>query len=131
MAFLSQALSKAKQSLSIYDKEIFAFVIALHKWSPSLLGSRFKVRIDHHSLKFLLERRVGTPSQQRWLAKLLGYEFDVEYQSGASNGAVNALSRFLECLYLIQILPTWLDYIQKKHHDSLDIQHKMQALAAR
>ena len=85
LAFLSHALSEAKRSLSIYDKELFALVIAIHKWRPYLLGSKFKVCTDHHSLKFLLKQRVGTPSQQQWLAKLLGYEFDVEYRSGNTN----------------------------------------------
>ena len=93
LAFLNHALFEVKQSLSIYDKELFALVITVHKWRPYLLGSRFKVRTDHHSLKFILEQRVGTPSQQRLLAKLLGYDFDVEYRSDASNRVADALSR--------------------------------------
>nr|XP_034898556.1 uncharacterized protein LOC118036834 [Populus alba] len=63
------------------------------RWHPYLLGSCFIVRTNHHSLKYLLEQRVGTPSQQRWLSKLLGYDFTVEYRKGSLNVVADALSR--------------------------------------
>ena len=51
------------------------------------------VRTDHQSLKFLLEQRIATPSQQKWLAKLLGYAFVVEYKKGSYNRVADTLSR--------------------------------------
>ena len=51
------------------------------------------VKTDHQSLRFLLEQRVATPSQQKWLAKLLGYAFVVEYKRGCDNRVADALSR--------------------------------------
>lgn len=41
----------------------------------------------------MLEQRITTQNQQNWLAKLLGYEFDVVYKLGAANKVANALSR--------------------------------------
>ena len=93
-----------------------------------MLGSPFIVRTDHQSLKFLLEQRVGTPAQQKWITKLLGYVFIVEYKKGSENRVADALSRQMEsklktlidqadlthgtvscCLLLSFLDPTWLD----------------------
>lgn len=41
----------------------------------------------------MLEQRNTTQNQQNWLAKLLGYEFDIIYKVGAGNKVADALSR--------------------------------------
>jgi len=51
------------------------------------------IKIDQQSLKFLLEQRIGTPAQQIWFTKLLGYSFIVEYKKDKENKAADALSR--------------------------------------
>ena len=38
------------------------------------------VKNDQQSLKFLLEKKVGTPFQQKWITKLIGYDFTVEFK---------------------------------------------------
>jgi hypothetical protein len=93
IAFLSQALKGEALHMSTYEKELFALVTAVHKWRPYLLGQSFVIRTDQQSLKFLLEQKVGTPFQQRWLTKLLGYDFLVEYKKGVENKVADALSR--------------------------------------
>lgn len=57
-----------------------------------MLGKPFVVRFDQQSLKFLLEQKVGTPFQQKWITKLLGYDFVVEYKKGVENRVADALS---------------------------------------
>ncbi|WVZ00495.1 hypothetical protein V8G54_026564 [Vigna mungo] len=37
------------------------------------------------SLKYLLEQRITTYSQQHWIAKLMGYDFEIMYKTGSSN----------------------------------------------
>jgi hypothetical protein len=68
-------------------------VTTVKKWRPYLLGHFFTIKTDHQSLKFLLEQKIGTPMQQRWASKLLGYEFVVEYKKGQENKVADVLSR--------------------------------------
>nr|XP_023879731.1 uncharacterized protein LOC111992135 [Quercus suber] len=93
IAYHSQALKGKHLHLSAYETELLALATAVKKWRPYLLGRPFIVRTDHQSLKFLLEQRIATPAQQKWLAKLLGYAFIVEYKKGIENKVADALSR--------------------------------------
>lgn len=47
----------------------------------------------HKSLKHFLQQRISSPDQQCWLAKLLGYQFEVKYKPDLENKAAEALSR--------------------------------------
>lgn len=93
LAYLSQGLKGKSLNLSTYEKELLALVMAVRKWRPFLLGHNFKVWTDQKALKYLLEQRIGTPAQQKWVAKLLGFDFTVEYKRGRENRAADALSR--------------------------------------
>jgi hypothetical protein len=57
------------------------------------LGHFFIVRTDHKALKFLIDQQVGTVAQQRWLSKLLDYNFVIEFKKGKDNSVADALSR--------------------------------------
>jgi len=92
LAYLSQALKGKSLFLSNYEKELLSLVMAVQKWRHYLLGQSFVVRTDQQALKYLWEQRVGTPAQQKWVSKLLGYDFMVEYKRGRENKAGDALS---------------------------------------
>ena len=64
----------------VYERELMAVVLAVQRWRPYLLGRTFIVKTDQQSLKFLLEQRVIQPQYQRWIAKFLGYSFEVVYK---------------------------------------------------
>lgn len=53
------------------------------------------IRTYQQSLKFILEQRIVTPAQQKWIMKLLGYSFLVEYKKGKENKVADAFSRRL------------------------------------
>lgn len=93
ISFYSQALKGRALGLSTYEKELFALVLAVQKWRPYLLGRTFIIKANHQSLKYLLDQRIGTPTQQKWVTKLLGYDFIVEYKKGVKNRVADALSR--------------------------------------
>ncbi|KAA0033504.1 transposon Tf2-1 polyprotein isoform X1 [Cucumis melo var. makuwa] len=77
----------------VYERELMVVVLAVQRWHPYLLGTKFVVKTDQKSLKFLLEQRTIQPQYQKWVAKLLGYSFEVVYKSGLENKATDTLSR--------------------------------------
>ena len=46
------------------------------------------------SLRQLISQMIQTPEQQKWLTKLLGFEFTIVYKSDATNKVADALSRW-------------------------------------
>lgn len=60
------------------------------------MGGRFVIKTDQRSLKYLLEQRILDGNQQKWVAKLLGYDFEIQYKEGRENRAADALSRVVE-----------------------------------
>ena len=80
IAFFSKGLSIKHQAMSVYEREMLALVTAVQKLRPYLLGRPFIIHTDHQSLKYLLEQRITTPAQQKWLARLLGYNYSIEYK---------------------------------------------------
>jgi hypothetical protein len=76
----------------IYEKEMMAIIHALKKWSPYLIGRHFKVKIDHDSLKYFLEQTLSSEEQQKWVTKILGYDFEIIYKKGKKNVVADALS---------------------------------------
>jgi hypothetical protein len=93
IAFFSQPVAPCHRSLAAYERELIRLVLAVRHWRPYLWGRRFVVKTDHYSLKYLLDQRLATIPQHHWVGKLLGFDFSVEYKSGATNTVADALSR--------------------------------------
>jgi len=93
LAYMSKAIGPRKRGWSVYSKEMLAIMEAIRLWRPYLLGRRFQIWTDQKSLKFFLEQRVVTLEQQKWVSKLLGYDYEIIYRPGRTNSAADALSR--------------------------------------
>ena len=77
------------------------------------MGIHFKVKIDHDSLKFFLEQRLSSEEQQKWVIKMLGYDFEIIYKKGKLHFVADAISRKNEeveaLLCAISIIqPDWI-----------------------
>lgn len=96
IAFFSKKMSSRIAAASTYIREMYAITEAVKKWRQYLLGNTFKIFTDHKSLKNLMSQSIQTPEQQKWLAKLIGYNFEIVYKPGRENVVVDALSRVTE-----------------------------------
>lgn len=96
--------TKGGQSMK---KEMLAVVHTVKKWDHYLAYSKVIIKIDHGSLKFLLEQRITTTHQQEYIAKLFGYDFEISYKKRKDNVAADALSRvpMAELAFLIISTP--------------------------
>lgn len=68
-------------------------MFAITKWSHYLLGQYFIVKTYQKALKYLLEQKLHTDSQIRWLVRLLPFDFEIQYKKGKENLVDDALSR--------------------------------------
>lgn len=61
-------------------------------------------------MKYLLEQRVIQPKYQRWISKLMGYRFEIQYYPSLENKAADALSRVPPVTHLAMLTaPAFLD----------------------
>jgi RNase H-like domain found in reverse transcriptase/Reverse transcriptase (RNA-dependent DNA polymerase)/Integrase zinc binding domain len=121
IAFFSKVLGPRALSLSTYEKELKAILLAIDKWRHYLQIQPFVIKIDHQSLKYLLEQKLTHPLQYKILTKLLGLEYTIEYRKRVTNRVADALSRRVspkevEFGSLIsQLVPKWLNKMQHSY----------------
>ena len=108
IAFMSKTLAPKHHTLSTYEKEFLAVIQALEKWRGYLLDRHFIIKTDHFSLKYLLEQRITTPAQMKWLPKLMGYDYEIVYKQGKENVSADALSRLQNTGEMLQMMSTTL-----------------------
>lgn len=101
IAYFSHSLHGKSLLLSTYEKKkIIALVLTVQKWWPYLLNRKFIVRTDHRSLKDLWTQKITTITQQRWLYKLVGFDFEIEYKKWGDNVVADALSKWNNLMVL-------------------------------
>ena len=95
IAFWSHKLNKAEYNYSATEKELLAIVLSCEHWAGYLEGSQHPVlvRTDHQPLTWLNDRPVVTARLARWVVRLTGYDFKIDYVKGKENVVADALSR--------------------------------------
>ena len=95
IAYYSKILGIRARKKSIYEKELMAIVFAILKWKHYILGRRFQVKTNQQSLKHLLEQIEIHGDYQKWVMKLMGFDFSIDYNPGKNNLVVDALLRIM------------------------------------
>lgn len=96
VAFASRTLTEAERKYSTGEREALACLWALEKWHVYLWGRPVTLQTDHQALVALLSSQ-GTGQRPlriaRWTARLLRYNFTMQYRRGEHNKVADALSR--------------------------------------
>lgn len=96
ICYASRTLSVAERNYSTTEKEALAVVWACEKFHIYLYGVEFELITDHKPLEVLYGRKSRPNARiERWLLKLMAYNFKVRYLPGHQNIA-DALSRLVE-----------------------------------
>ena len=76
--------------------EFLAMKWSIEHFQTYLLGCRFKVHTDNNPLTYFLTSVNMDATKQRWINKLVKYDFSLKYQKGKNNTMADALSRISE-----------------------------------
>lgn len=94
IVFASKSLNHAQSKYPAHRLEFLAMKWAIcDKFSHWLRGHRFTVWTDNNPLKYILTKPRLDACEQRWVAKLAPFEFDIQYIPGSKNVVADALSR--------------------------------------
>jgi len=101
IAYESRKLKEHEKKYSAYDLELTVVIHALKMWRHYLMGRKFLLLTDHHSLTSYFSQPALNARQAHWADFLSGFNFDIKHLKGKENQVADALSRKVQCLYEI------------------------------
>jgi hypothetical protein len=130
--YLSKALGEKHRSLSIYEKEFLALIMAVEKWRHYLQRQEFIILTDHKSLAYLNEQNLHSEMQRKAMTRLMGLQFKIRYKQEKENIAADALSRVgrmmaLQAVSTVQ--PAWVQEVINSYVTDPQAQQLLQRLA--
>eukprot|EP00253_Pinus_taeda_P008401 PITA_08401 len=131
MAYESRKLKEHEHKYFAYDLELAAVIHALKMWRHYLMGRKFLLLIDHHSLANYFSQPTLNARQAWWVDFLSDFDFDMKHLQGKENRVVDALSRKVQNLYEISISgwksPLW-EIIKETSEQDVEYQQIKQQL---
>eukprot|EP00253_Pinus_taeda_P015634 PITA_15634 len=103
VAYESRKLKEHEQKYSAYDLELTAVIHALKMWRHYLVGRKFLLLTDHHSLTNYFSQPTLNARQARWMDFLSGFDFEIKHLQGKENRVADALSRKVQHLYEVSV----------------------------
>ena len=99
IAFCSRKLTQSQRNWTPREKETYAIIMALKKWSGWIGFQPVTVLTDHKALENWVTEYVDTPSgpagrRARWHEVMSKFDLRVKYVKGKYNVVANALSRW-------------------------------------
>lgn len=93
IGYASSVLSAEQRRYCTTRKELLAVVRFTRQFRHYLLGRKFTVRTDHHSLTWLINFRHPEGQIARWLEELSQYDMTIIHRPGKKHLNADALSR--------------------------------------
>ena len=81
-------------------------------------GGQLVIKIDHQSLKYLLQQRLHTQLQKKGMAKLIGLDYTIQYKKGKGNVVADALSCCMEkgeTTAISEAIPEWYQEVASSY----------------
>ena len=91
IGFMSKKFNDTQRRWSVPEKECFAIVAGVEKFSYLLHDCHFWLHTDHANLTFI--RTSGSEKVIRWKLSLQEYMFDLVHVKGVDNGVADFMSR--------------------------------------
>ena len=92
---ISKKLNETQQRYSTIEKEAYAIVWAVEKFSFYLLGTHFIIESDHQPLSYINKYSKSKDKLRRWELILENYDYQIKYIPGKENLMSDCLSRFV------------------------------------
>lgn len=90
--YMSRSLQPAEKKWCVREKEALAILWACESLRHFLIGYKFTILTDHHSLQWLKEAK--SPARLvRWALRLSEFDFEIKYKPGIMNCDADMLSR--------------------------------------
>eukprot|EP00253_Pinus_taeda_P006325 PITA_06325 len=85
VAYKSRKLKEHEQKYSAYDLELTVVIHTLKMWRHYLVGRKFLLLTDHHSLTNYFSHPTLNARQARWVDFLSGFDFEIKHLQGKEN----------------------------------------------